>query len=249
MAKTKTKGTAKTVGDTPVPQPITISSTNPKIMADNIKKLEKAIKGADDASEISYDNTESHLTASNVQAAIDELVPALSPAAEDVSYDNTDSGLTADDVQGAIDELKTNNEYNVYHYNGVIINGTSPSIISGEGSAIIELFKGIAKITFEAIIKTADESENFAYGINRDLFTTITGKSITPIDKGILLYYTSGAIDTSLMDNCGIPEIVNNEGIYWRPARAFTGGSGGWGSTSFAQNTRISGTIYGTYSI
>ena len=105
MAKTKTKGTAKTVSDTPVPQPITISSTNPKIMADNIKKLEKAIKGADDASEISYDNTESHLTASNVQAAIDEIAPALSPAAEDVSYDNTDSGLTADNVQSAIDEV------------------------------------------------------------------------------------------------------------------------------------------------
>ena len=109
MAKTKTKGTAKTVSDTPVPQPITISSTNPKIMADNIKKLEKAIKGADDASEISYDNTESHLTASNVQAAIDEVVTGLSSlAAEDVSYDNTDSGLTADDVQAAIDEVFAN---------------------------------------------------------------------------------------------------------------------------------------------
>ena len=105
MAKTKTKGTAKTVSDTPVPQPITISSTNPKIMADNIKKLEKAIKGADDASEISYDNTESHLTASNVQAAIDEVVSGLTPTASDVSYDNTDSGLTADDVQSAIDEV------------------------------------------------------------------------------------------------------------------------------------------------
>lgn len=109
MAKTKTKGTAKTVNDTPVPQPITISSTNPKIMADNIKKLEKAIKGADDASEISYDNTTSHLTASNVQAAIDEVVSGLtSPAASDVTYDNTDSGLTADDVQDAIDEISSN---------------------------------------------------------------------------------------------------------------------------------------------
>ena len=105
MAKTKTKGTAKTVSDTPVPQPITISSTNPKIMADNIKKLEKAIKGADDASEISYDNTASHLTATNVQAAIDEIAPALD--ASGVSYDNTDSGLTADDVQAAINELNT----------------------------------------------------------------------------------------------------------------------------------------------
>ena len=109
MAKTKTKGTAKTVNDTPVPQPITINSTNPKIMADNIKKLEKAIKGADDASEISYDNTDSHLTATNVQAAIDEVVSGLtSPAASDVTYDNTSSGLTADDVQDAIDEIVAN---------------------------------------------------------------------------------------------------------------------------------------------
>ena len=106
MAKTKTKGTAKTVSDTPVPQPITISSTNPKIMADNIKKLEKAIKGADDASEISYDNTTSHLVASNVQAAIDEVVSEIgSIAASDVSYDNTDSGLTAATVQAAVDEV------------------------------------------------------------------------------------------------------------------------------------------------
>ena len=109
MAKTKTKGTAKTVSDTPVPQPITISSTNPKIMADNIKKLEKAIKGSDDASGISYDNTESHLTATNAQAAIDEVVSLIgsitSPEASDVSYDNTSSGLTATDAQAAIDEL------------------------------------------------------------------------------------------------------------------------------------------------
>ena len=106
MAKTKTKGTAKTVGDTPVPQPITINSTNPKIMADNIKKLEKAIKGADDASEISYNNMSSHLTASNVQAAIDEVVSGLtSPDAEDVSYDNTNSGLEATNTQAAIDEI------------------------------------------------------------------------------------------------------------------------------------------------
>lgn len=112
MAKTKTKGTAKTVSDTPVPQPITISSTNPKIMADNIKKLEKAIKGADDASEISYDNTESHLTASNVQAAIDEVVTEIgSLAASDVSYDNTDSGLTATNTQAAIDEVNTKGIY------------------------------------------------------------------------------------------------------------------------------------------
>ena len=105
MGKTKTKTKARSVGDSPKP-PITIRSTNPKVIDDNIAKLEKAIKGVDEASEISYDNTDSGLTAENVQSAIDEIVEGLTaPAASSVTYDNTDSGLTADDVQEAIDEV------------------------------------------------------------------------------------------------------------------------------------------------
>ena len=148
MAKTKTKGTVKTVGDTPVPQPITISSTNPKIMADNIKKLEKAIKGADDASEISYDNTASHLTASNVQAAIDEVVSSMTPpAAEDVSYDNTDSGLTADDVQEAIDEVngKLNNRGLCYVDKSITFDGDG-SYRYDNDSDLIDLMTNVDKI-------------------------------------------------------------------------------------------------------
>lgn len=57
---------------------ITIRSTNPKIMDDNIKILDNA------------------------------LAVASTPPAEDVSYDNTDSGLTATDVQAAIDETAKN---------------------------------------------------------------------------------------------------------------------------------------------
>lgn len=63
--------------------------------------------GASDASGISYDNTGSGLTASNVQDAIDEVVGDIPTgfAASAISYDNTGSGLTAADVQDAIDEL------------------------------------------------------------------------------------------------------------------------------------------------
>lgn len=64
-----------------------------------------------DASDVDYDNTVSGLTATDVQAAIDELVTTIGAIpvindAGDVSYDNTVSGLTATDVQAAIDELK-----------------------------------------------------------------------------------------------------------------------------------------------
>lgn len=60
-----------------------------------------------EAEDVDYDNTVSGLTATDVQAAIDELAarPVVA-AAEDVTYDNIVSGLTATDVQAAIDELK-----------------------------------------------------------------------------------------------------------------------------------------------
>lgn len=78
-----------------------------------------------DADQIDYDNTVSGLTATDVQAAIDEIVNlvlsagvaswngrtgAVNPQAGDydadqIDYDNSVSGLTATDVQAAIDEL------------------------------------------------------------------------------------------------------------------------------------------------
>ena len=101
MAKTKTKGTAKTVSDTPVPQPITIRSTNPKIMADNILKLEESIKAADVSANPSGIAEDTLLTT----IGIDGKKYDLGPSAENTSYDNTDSGLTATDTQAALDEI------------------------------------------------------------------------------------------------------------------------------------------------
>ena len=63
------------------------------------------------ADDITYDNTTSHLTADDVQSAIDEINATLenivTPDADEIDYDNTTSQLTADDVQGAIDEINT----------------------------------------------------------------------------------------------------------------------------------------------
>lgn len=58
------------------------------------------------AQDVTYDNTGSGLTATNVQDAIDEVVADIPANASALSYDNTVSGLTATDVQNAIDELK-----------------------------------------------------------------------------------------------------------------------------------------------
>lgn len=63
-----------------------------------------------DAADIDYDNTASGLTATDTQAAIDELENEIDSAATaaGTSYDNTTSGLVATDVQAAIDEVDGN---------------------------------------------------------------------------------------------------------------------------------------------
>lgn len=59
------------------------------------------------ANDVTYDNSGSGLTATDVQDAIDELAGDIptSMAASAITYDNTGSGLTATDVQDAIDEV------------------------------------------------------------------------------------------------------------------------------------------------
>lgn len=60
-----------------------------------------------------YDNSQSGLTATTLQEAVDEISSkidssTISSSAENVTYDNSTSGLTSNNVQGAIDELGAN---------------------------------------------------------------------------------------------------------------------------------------------
>ncbi|MEX0934400.1 MAG: hypothetical protein WDZ42_01220 [Candidatus Saccharimonadales bacterium] len=58
-------------------------------------------------SNLSYDNTASGLTATNLQSAIDEIktnVDSIPSDAESVTYNNTTSGLSSTNIQGAVDE-------------------------------------------------------------------------------------------------------------------------------------------------
>lgn len=98
MGKTKTK--SRSVEDSPKSS-ITIRSTNPKILDDNIAKLEKAIQASDVSANPSGTAEETLLST----IGIDGKKYELGPSAENTSYDNTDSGLTATDIQGAIDEI------------------------------------------------------------------------------------------------------------------------------------------------
>lgn len=91
--------------------------------------VDAQIQTKDEASEISYDNATSGLTATDVQAAVDEVEGRVDTAESNIStnasnlsdhladavdahdssaisYDNTTSGLTATDAQAAIDEVE-----------------------------------------------------------------------------------------------------------------------------------------------
>lgn len=86
-----------------------LPTTDDKTIIGAINEIYAEIGGGDgvDADEVNYNNATSGLTATNVQAAIDELAQSgpSSVDADDVAYDNTQSGLTATNVQAAIDEV------------------------------------------------------------------------------------------------------------------------------------------------
>lgn len=79
------------------------------------------------ASDVTYDNTGSGLTATDVQDAIDEVYGDIPTgfAASAITYDNSGSGLTATDVQDAIDELASGSSTPAWTSLGSVT-GTTP---------------------------------------------------------------------------------------------------------------------------
>lgn len=149
------------------------------------KKVEKGGGGTGGtASDVSYDNTGSGLTADNVQSAIDEIAAR---DASDISYDNTSSGLTADDVQEAIDELAAAVGAGVEY-------STNEKVIGKwvDGS---DLYQKIFVLTGTDVPATAtNKSLEFGYDINVKLIdghihytTTSDGLEDWPINS----YYDS----------------------------------------------------------
>lgn len=77
------------------------------ILVGSVLNIYAVNPAVNNASGVSYDNTGSGMTATNVQDAIDELkndIPS-SLSATAITYNNTVSGLSATDVQYAIDEV------------------------------------------------------------------------------------------------------------------------------------------------
>ena len=109
------------------------------------------------ATKISYDNTDSGLTATKVQGAIDELAGDIAGlTGEDVAYDNTESGLTADDVQAAIDEVATvTNEVK----DNYVISGHGTVAVNADGTKDFDALLDDLKTEITAVLATIDADE------------------------------------------------------------------------------------------
>lgn len=196
------------------------------------------------AGNIDYDNTNSGLTATNVQSAIDEVKDDIPVNATELPISGSDST----NIKAYIDFIKPLR----YRYAGQLLNSNGGTI-KGCGEAIITLQNGLARIDFGLMIETADETSNEVWGINRDFFTTTVGKTITPSFGGVFTYYTAaGAVYGDRQGYCGnftlLASPYNN---YWKPARIYKSGSsyntGSWASGLFGVGQRMIGTCFGTY--
>ena len=137
-----------------------------------------------------------------------------------------------------------------YNYHGTVINTLGGSL-RGFGAAAITLDNGIARIDFAAKISVNETTSGInTWGVNRDYFTSITGKTINPVAGGVMTVYASdGSVLDSRTDFSGT--FLQN-GQFWQPARVYDNSGvydvGGWASATFAAGQRIIGTCYGTYS-
>lgn len=136
----------------------------------------------------------------------------------------------------------------VYFRNDVLLNALSGTL-RGFGSAAVYMQGGIARIDFNIKIGVDETVANVGtWGINRDYFAALTGKTITPLEGGVVTYYNNEQVYTNRMDFGGT-FLTSNQ--FWKPARVYddngTKKVGGWNSNVFASGDRFIGTCYGTY--
>lgn len=126
-----------------------------------------------DADYVVYDNTNSGLAATDVQAAIDEVAGTTITAAV-VTYDNTNSGLVATDAQDAIDELRSAD--NITYDN------------TNSGLASTNVQDAIDEITSE-VGQTVSDSES-----NSTSLAANTATSICSVSLGAGVWVITGAL-------------------------------------------------------
>jgi len=183
---------------------------------------------------INMSSTDPDKVADRIEA-LETSVSGLSTVATSGSYNDLLNKPTIPTVQ-------------VFNRTDVLLN-TDGGTLRGFGSAMVTLCDGIARIDFNILISVDETVTGInTWGINRDYFTALTGKTITPIAGGVVTYYNSEQIYTSRMDFGGTFQVTSQ---FWKPARVYddngTKKVGGWTSGHFTSGQRMIGTCYGTY--
>jgi len=168
--------------------------------------------GAATAAGTSYDNTGSGLTATDVQAAIDELksdIPTIpaSYAATAITYDNTVSGLTATDVQAAIDELKALIPTHTYTTAGLQIMSGRCSIMSG--GYYIENNRAYFNMTI-SILAAVSTGASVIQGLPQGYTTGV----LTPTYNNLYVSRTATNTYLTAAANLSVGETLHFEGSY-----------------------------------
>ena len=142
------------------------------------------------ASDVTYDNTGSGLTATNVQDAIDEVKNDIPSgyAASAITYNNTISGLTATDVQYAIDELKSliTPAGEVYELTEATVGNSTSCIIKKDGVTLTTLINSGVN-TFSDLLITVDYSNGWRLKAN----VALTADGVAIPANGVI--FTIGA--------------------------------------------------------
>lgn len=131
---------------------------------------------ASTAADVTYDNTGSGLSASDVQEALDELAAgAGGSTAASTSYDNTGSGLSATNAQDAIDELSDEKADQITV--APVETSTTASAAHGLGSVFYlggKLYRALADIPIGGTINTAAGGNATETSIAQNFKRTVT---------------------------------------------------------------------------
>ena len=185
------------------------------------------------ASDISYNNGQSGMTATDVQEAIDELKSDLGNielTADNVEYDNATSGAVSEDVQGAMDEIYSKIKW-------YVDNGWLPTIPSGDVPANMEdcswaMLKSLASAgTLGNYYQIGDTKTIELTGGERVVMELV---SINDGEGTAGAYYPRGTVDFISKDCLQTTRSMNSSNT----------NAGGW--VSCALRTTLNTTIYET---
>jgi hypothetical protein len=212
------------------------------------------------AADITYDNTDSGMTATNAKAALDELMAAVEAidTASELAYDNSTSGLTATTVKGAIDEIVAEEDANVKalltNLDGSII--PSADITYDLGSPTKQwrdIYVGPGSLYLNGTKVLEDDSGTLKFNADPNQAMTIatTGTAAVTISGGNALNFATSEANADIALN-PTGQIELNSDVVIGAGNALTTSNGSAltvnSNLDLGSNTVSAGTFIGSFS-